>query len=81
MASLESRLILKAESDVIFWGVFGNKKKATESFDSIALVPLTELFSNNFMDDLEKIWKLRAFIPDPTTPPMLYRPTDTEDVD
>ena len=31
--------MLKAESDVIFWGVFGNKKKATESFGSIALVP------------------------------------------
>ena len=59
----------------------GKKKKATESFDSIALVPLTELFSNNFMEDLEKIWELRAFIPDPTTPPLLYRSTDTEDMD
>ena len=57
------------------------KKKATKSCDFIALVPLTELFSNNFMEDLEKIWELRAFIPDPTTPPMLYRPTDTEDMD
>ena len=38
-STLESRLMLKAESDVIFWGVFGNKKKATGSFDSIALVP------------------------------------------
>ena len=55
-------------------------KKATESFGSIALVPLTELFSNNFMEDLERIWELRAFIPDPTTPPLLYRSTDTEEV-
>ena len=59
----------------------GKKKKATESLDSVALVPLTELFSNNFMEDLEKIWELRAFIPDPTTPPLLYRSTDTEDMD
>ena len=57
-----------------------NTKKATESFDSIALVPLTELFSNNFMEDLDKIWELRAIIPDPTTPPLLYRSTDTEDM-
>ena len=59
----------------------GKKKKATESFNSIALVPLTELFSNNFMEDLERIWEFRAFIPDPTTPPLLYRSTDTEDMD
>ena len=58
-----------------------DEKKATESFDSIALVPLTELFSNNFMEDLERIWELRTFIPDPTTPPLLYRSTDTEDMD
>ena len=58
-----------------------DEKKATESFDSIALVPLTELFSNNFMEDLERIWELRAFIPDPTPPPLLYRSTDTEDMD
>ena len=59
----------------------GKREKATESFDSIALVPLTELFSNNFMEDLQRIWELRAFIPDPTTPPLLYRSTDTEDMD
>ena len=58
-----------------------DKEKATESFDSIALVPPTELFSNSFMDDLEEIWKLRAYIPDPTTPPHLYRNSDAEDVD
>ena len=57
------------------------QKKTTESFYSIALVSLIELFSNNFMDDLEEIWKLRAYIPDPTTPPVLYRNSDAEDVD
>ncbi|MBO4308176.1 MAG: hypothetical protein J5848_07705 [Bacteroidales bacterium] len=44
-------------------------------------VPLTELFSNNFMEDLEKIWELRTFIPNPSSPPLLYRSTDTKDVD
>ena len=57
------------------------KKKATELVDSVAFVPLTEPFSNNFMEDLEKIWELRTFIPDPTTPPVLYRNSDAEDVD
>jgi len=33
------------------------------------------------MDDLEEIWNLRAYIPDPTTPPVLYRNSDAEDVD
>ena len=58
-----------------------NTKKATKSVDFIALVPLTELFSNNFMEDLEKIWELRAIIPDPTTPPVLYRKSDVGDID
>lgn len=44
------------------------------------LVPLTELFSNNFMEDLEKIWELRTFIPDPTTSSVLYRKSDAEDI-
>ncbi|MCR5065394.1 MAG: hypothetical protein K6A67_06440 [Bacteroidales bacterium] len=59
----------------------GKKKKATESFDSIALVPLTELFTNSFMDDLEQIWRLKTIIPDPTTPPVLYRKSDVGNVD
>ena len=32
-------LCLNRNRMLFFWGVFGNKKKATESFDSIALVP------------------------------------------
>lgn len=59
----------------------GKNIKATNPKVCRFFVPLTELFSNNFMEDLEKIWELRAFIPDPTTPPLLYRSTDTEDMD
>ena len=33
-------------------------------------VPQTKVFSKEFLDDLEKIWELRHFIPDPTK---LYR--------
>ena len=32
------------------------------------LVPYTEVFSNQLLDDLDKIWELRFFIPDPTDP-------------
>jgi len=32
------------------------------------LVPLTVLFSNQFLEDLDKIWELRHWIPDPTKP-------------
>ena len=31
-------------------------------------VPKTVLFSNEFMADLERIWALRYYIPDPTRP-------------
>jgi len=31
-------------------------------------VPLTQLFSNSFLRDLDKIWALREYIPDPTKP-------------
>ena len=55
-------------------------KKATNLCGFVALVPLTELFSNSFMDDLDMIWGLRSIIPDPTTPPVLYRNPDAEDI-
>ena len=29
------------------------------------LVDLSKVFSNQFLEDLDKIWKLRKFIPDP----------------
>lgn len=32
------------------------------------MVPVTELFSNQFLIDLERIWALRYFIPDPNRP-------------
>ena len=32
------------------------------------LVPLTVLFSNQFLEDLDKIWELRHWIPDPSKP-------------
>lgn len=56
------------------------KKSLLEERGFQFLVPLTELFSNNFMDNLEEIWKLRAYIPDPTTPSVLYRNSDAEDI-
>lgn len=31
-------------------------------------VPPAVLFSNQFLDDLDKIWELRHWIPDPTKP-------------
>ena len=32
------------------------------------LVPLSVLSSNQFLKDLDKIWELREWIPDPTKP-------------
>lgn len=32
------------------------------------LVPYTEVFSNQLLDDLDKLWELRYWIPDPTDP-------------
>ena len=29
------------------------------------IVPHNEIFSNRFLEDLEKIWELRYYIPDP----------------
>ena len=43
-------------------------KKKNSSFDKFSSVPITELFSNTFLEDLEKIWALRFYIPDPTKP-------------
>ena len=57
------------------------KKKSDKPCGFVALVPLTELFSNSFMDDLEQIWRLKTIIPDPTTPPVLYRKSDVGNVD
>ena len=47
----------------------GGKKEKGERFSSFShSVPLTVLFSNQFLEDLDKIWELRHWIPDPTKP-------------
>ena len=48
-----------------------NQRKATkkgEKRTSLLSVPLSVLFSNQFLKDLDKIWELREWIPDPTKP-------------
>ena len=40
----------------------------TDVFLPLLVVPETVLFSNEFMADLERIWALRYYIPDPTRP-------------
>lgn len=47
--------------------IMDNKKKKTLKVFSF-LVPAAVLFSNTFLEDLEKIWALRECIPDPTKP-------------
>ena len=43
------------------------EKENGESFSTFSVsVPQTKVFSKEFLDDLEKIWELRHFIPDPT---------------
>ncbi len=42
------------------------KKENGESFSTFSVsVPHNEIFSNRFLEDLEKIWELRYYIPDP----------------
>ena len=42
----------------------GEEKKSGESFSTFsASVPTSVLFSNQFLEDLERIWELREFIP------------------
>ena len=43
------------------------KKKAGE-LASLLRVPATGVISNQFLEDLERIWSLRDVIPDPYTP-------------
>ncbi len=38
----------------------------------VLTVPHTILFSNKFLEDLDKIWELRHWIPDPTKP-IIYK--------
>jgi len=61
--------------------VVSMKEKKTSRIDLLSFVPLTEPFSNSFMDDLDLIWRLKTIIPDPTTPPVLFRKSDVGDVD
>jgi hypothetical protein len=46
---------------------YGEKESEKSEADSHS-VPLTELFSNSFLRDLDKIWALREYIPDPLHP-------------
>lgn len=44
-----------------------HKQKSEESFSTFsASVPYDEIFSNQFLEDLDKLWELRHYIPDPT---------------
>ncbi len=45
------------------------KKAESRDFSQdSASVPASELFSNQFLADLDKIWALRSVIPDPKNP-------------
>ena len=47
----------------------GVEKKSGESFSPFsASVPLTVLFSNQFLHDLDLIWELKDYIPNPNKP-------------
>lgn len=47
----------------------GVEKKSGESFSTFsASVPLTVLFSNQFLHDLDLIWELKDYIPNPNKP-------------
>ena len=47
----------------------GDEKEKGERQASFSnSVPLTVLFSNQFLEDLDKIWELHEFIPDPYDP-------------
>lgn len=41
------------------------KSKSGKAFLLFRFVPHNEIFSNRFLEDLEKIWELRYYIPDP----------------
>ena len=46
---------------------FGHKKK-TDVNISLFFVPESGLFSKEFLADLDRIWALRYYIPDPNRP-------------
>ena len=43
-------------------------RQCYEVLTIFVLVPYTEVFSNQLLDDLDKLWELRYWIPDPTDP-------------
>ena len=42
--------------------------ESPETAGNSTLVPASEVFTNELLEDLEKIWALRDDIPDPTNP-------------
>jgi hypothetical protein len=42
-----------------------SNKKGEDSLNLLLFVPLNVLFSNQFLEDLDKIWELRKYIPNP----------------
>ncbi len=56
---------------IIFGPAYGTANKNNALFASalfIKHVPGAGLFSNEFLADLERIWALRYYIPDPNRP-------------
>ena len=42
------------------------KSKSGKARLLFRFVPLSDIFTNQFLEDLDKIWELRHWIPDPT---------------
>lgn len=47
---------------------YHNKKAGLASCSLLILVGSTVIFSHQFLEDLEKLWAMREWIPDPTKP-------------
>ena len=69
LSEAEGRLKPLPEGGVwggVTWRVQGTKKASRHAM--LFCVPAVEVFSNQLLDDLDLLWELRYWIPDPTNP-------------
>ena len=67
--SLICKIIVRCGENV---GKIGYKNGLQVSVGHLC-VPLTVLFSNEFLRDLSRLWELRTIVPDPSNPTLIIR--------
>ena len=74
-------MVWQKKTNLERWGSsWGANENGRQAADQIIVAP-SDIISNLFLEDPERIWELKKWIPDPCYPYLHYlKPDDTEEI-